>query len=264
VRSYYAEGEYLSGAPPQALYYGIDKLASIRRVFASPSTAPAYGFDPYGVPLQATTPVTDFVYAGMFFNADSGLYLARYRTYDSPTGRWLSRDLLGEATDAAANLYSYVAGSPLSSKDPAGLLPPSPQDLPEPPPLSQSCNDDGGSGPLLAQIPPTFFPGRLPPVVGPRPVTPPPEPMPPGSAGGPGAGKAFPRSFNKEQPEGTPCVYCGEPTTQEPGPNQLNGDHVIPKSRGGNNSPENYAPSCRTCNLEKGARTPEEWGGPVY
>ena len=51
------------------------------------------------MPLQATAPVTDFVYAGMFFNADSGLYLTKYRAYDPVSGRWLSRDPLGEDAD---------------------------------------------------------------------------------------------------------------------------------------------------------------------
>ncbi|MBS0222383.1 MAG: hypothetical protein JSR91_16750 [Proteobacteria bacterium] len=67
--------------------YGIDQIGSVRRAFASTSSAPAYSYDPYGVPLQGTAPVTDFVYAGMFYNADSGLYLTRYRAYDPMAGR---------------------------------------------------------------------------------------------------------------------------------------------------------------------------------
>lgn len=96
TRSYYDEGEFVPGAPNQPYYYGIDQIGSVRRAFASTSSAPAYGYDPYGVPLQATAPVTDFVYGGMFYNADSGLYLTKYRAYDSVAGRWLSRDPLGE------------------------------------------------------------------------------------------------------------------------------------------------------------------------
>jgi len=84
------------------------------------------------------------------------------------------------------------------------------------------------------------------------------EELPTGSAGGPGAQKAFPRSMN-DQPEGTPCTYCKTPTTREPGPEQYNGDHIIPKVKGGNNTPENHLDSCRTCNLNKGPRTPAEW-----
>jgi RHS repeat-associated protein len=123
IRSYYDEGEYLPGTPAQTLYYGIDQIGSVRRVFASTSSAPAYGYDPYGLPLQGTPPTTDFVYAGMFFNADSGLYLTQYRAFDAVAGRWLSRDPLGETTSASGNLYPYVNGQPIGSRDPSGLLP---------------------------------------------------------------------------------------------------------------------------------------------
>jgi len=87
------------------------------------------------------------------------------------------------------------------------------------------------------------------------------EELPPGSANGPGAGKAFPRNLGKPGPgEDTPdCLYCGKPTTREPGPDQYNRDHIVPKRGGGNNTPDNLAPSCRTCNLQKGPRTPLEW-----
>lgn len=97
-----------------------------------------------------------------------------------------------------------------------------------------------------------------PPVFLPRPTTPL-EELPPGSAGCSGAGRLFPRKFNEQQPENVPCTYCGRPTTEEPGTDKLNGDHIIPRSQGGNNEPPNYAPACRTCNLQKGPRTPSEW-----
>jgi hypothetical protein len=84
------------------------------------------------------------------------------------------------------------------------------------------------------------------------------EELPAGSAGGKGAGKPFPRSLN-DKPEGTPCQYCGTPTTREPGPDRYNGDHNIPRSQGGNRSPENHIDSCRDCNLGKGPRTPGQW-----
>jgi RHS repeat-associated protein len=120
IRSYYDEGEYLPGTPAQTLYYGIDQIGSVRRVFATTTSATAYGYDPYGVPLQATAPTTDFVYAGMFFNADSGLNLTKNRIFDPAAGRWLSRDWLGEETDPAGNLYPYASGNPISYTDPKG------------------------------------------------------------------------------------------------------------------------------------------------
>ena len=121
TRSYYDEGEYVPGTPAQTLYYGIDQIGSVRRVFESAAGAPAYGYDPLGAPLQATAPITDFVYAGMFYNADSGLYLTKHRVYDSTAGRWLTRDPIGERSDPLANLYAYVGGNPISVTDTSGL-----------------------------------------------------------------------------------------------------------------------------------------------
>jgi len=122
IRSYYKEGEFVPGSPAQPIYYGVDQLGSVRRAFASPTNAPAYAYDPYGVPLQVTVPLTDFGYAGMLTHAESGLYLTNYRAYDPVAGRWLSRDPLGESSDPAANLYAYVGGNPLKLVDPLGLV----------------------------------------------------------------------------------------------------------------------------------------------
>lgn len=52
------------------------------------------------------------------------------------------------------------------------------------------------------------------------------------------------------------CAYCGSKKN-------LTIDHVIPKSRGGDNSWENLITSCITCNREKGNKTPEEAGMPL-
>lgn len=118
TKSYYAEGEF---APAGGVYYGPDQIGSVRRAFTA-STSPAYDNDPYGVPLQTTAPATDFTYAGLVLNLDSGLLLATYRPYGSGVGRWLSRDPVGEVGDAAGNLYGYVGGDPLYKSDPRGLI----------------------------------------------------------------------------------------------------------------------------------------------
>ncbi len=124
TRSYYDEGELVPGSPAQPLYYGPDQIGSVRRVFASATSAPAYGYDPYGNALQGTAPLTDFNYAGMFYNADSGLYLTQYRAYDPVAGRWLSRDPISEATDRTANMYVYANGIPTVYVDPDGRFVP--------------------------------------------------------------------------------------------------------------------------------------------
>jgi 5-methylcytosine-specific restriction endonuclease McrA len=50
------------------------------------------------------------------------------------------------------------------------------------------------------------------------------------------------------------CQYCGR---QLP-PSELTLDHVYPRSRGGESAWENLVACCRSCNHEKGNRTPEE------
>lgn len=133
VREYYAEGELLQGTPAQPYFYGIDQIASVRRIFASTSSAPAFAFEPYGVPLQVSTPPTSRAYAGMFLSPDSGLYLTHFRPYSPSNGQWLSRDLIGGRSDHAVNLYQYVNAEPISRRDPLGLDPIQVQPLLPPP-----------------------------------------------------------------------------------------------------------------------------------
>lgn len=52
------------------------------------------------------------------------------------------------------------------------------------------------------------------------------------------------------------CLYCGNSFPAH----KLTRDHIIPKSRGGDDSWLNSATSCTECNHAKGNRTPEEWG----
>jgi RHS repeat-associated protein len=124
LREFLPEGEYLPGTSPQALYYGVDQIGSVRRVFATADSAPAYDYDAYGLPLCTGSPLTLRGYAGLLTDPVGGTSGARYRTYDPLLMRWLSRDPLGEATGAGqgTNLYGYVLGDPLGTTDPSGLL----------------------------------------------------------------------------------------------------------------------------------------------
>lgn len=84
-----------------------------------------------------------------------------------------------------------------------------------------------------------------------------------GSSGGPGAGKRFSKPVKgaAEESAGGKCVFCGKETTRSPGPQQRNIDHAVPKSRGGNNTLDNAQNTCRTCNLDKGTKTTDEYMG---
>src|SRR5215468_9515177 len=50
------------------------------------------------------------------------------------------------------------------------------------------------------------------------------------------------------------CQYCGDKKAA----NELTLDQILPRSRGGDNSPINIVAACLACNNRKGDRTPEE------
>jgi 5-methylcytosine-specific restriction endonuclease McrA len=50
------------------------------------------------------------------------------------------------------------------------------------------------------------------------------------------------------------CQYCGE----KMGVAELTLDHIMPRSRGGDNSPVNIVTACMACNSRKSDRTPAE------
>ena len=58
-------------------------------------------------------------YTGHHHHGKSGLVLTWYRAYDPVTGRWLSRDPIGE--NGGINLYGYVGNSPVNLWDALGL-----------------------------------------------------------------------------------------------------------------------------------------------
>jgi RHS repeat-associated protein len=58
-------------------------------------------------------------YTGHDFQAELGLYLTHYRTYEPALGRWLSADPIGE--NGGWNLYGYVGNHNTMLTDPLGL-----------------------------------------------------------------------------------------------------------------------------------------------
>jgi 5-methylcytosine-specific restriction endonuclease McrA len=55
------------------------------------------------------------------------------------------------------------------------------------------------------------------------------------------------------------CAYCGKKKSV----NELDIDHVLPKSRGGPHEWTNVVTSCRACNLKKADKLPEEASMPL-
>ena len=55
------------------------------------------------------------------------------------------------------------------------------------------------------------------------------------------------------------CQYCGKKVSNK----DFTVDHIIPRSRGGVNSWENFVVACFPCNIKKRDRTPKEAGLPL-
>lgn len=121
-RRFYREGEQrLGGSDAGNYFYTRDHLGSIREVTDSTATVRArYDYDPYGRREKLSGNLDcDFGFTGHFTHEASGLVFTLYRAYDSETGRWLSRDPIGEA--GGINVYGYVANNPINLWDPLGL-----------------------------------------------------------------------------------------------------------------------------------------------
>ena len=72
----------------------------------------------------ATTPADwDFLFHGEFLDSPSGYYNYGYRFYNTATGRWPSRDPIGEWS--GINLYGFVENNGVNEWDVLGQTPPS-------------------------------------------------------------------------------------------------------------------------------------------
>jgi RHS repeat-associated protein len=128
-------------------FYTLDHLGSIREVTDTAGAVQArYAYDPFGrrTKLSGSLDV-DLGFAGLYEHVPSGLQLALYRPYDSDTGRWLSRDPIGES--GGHNLYRYAWNDPINWLDPDGLSP-CPQGIQGP------LNSLGGGGSRPPRSPP--------------------------------------------------------------------------------------------------------------
>jgi RHS repeat-associated protein len=124
TRRFFAQGETQSEPGGTAkLFYTRDHLGSVREATDSTGVLKArFDYQPYGEQLVLAAGITpSFGFTGHFRHQASGINLTHYRGFDPGTGRWLSRDPLGEA--AGLNLYAYVYGDPINLVDPTGEHP---------------------------------------------------------------------------------------------------------------------------------------------
>ncbi len=123
VKQYHAQGEFLPGAvaPLNKVFYTKDHLGSVRELVNGNGTLQTrYDYDLWGGRTKITGTVESEVgYTGHHHHGKSGLMLTWYRAYDPVTGRWPSRDPIGE--EGGINLYGYVSNNPVNFWDPLGL-----------------------------------------------------------------------------------------------------------------------------------------------
>ncbi len=108
-----------------SLIYARNHLGSVTDTLTPDGRAVTHTeYGPYGELVKSQGRAeyrSDFGYAGMQYHAASGMYLTLFRAYDPGTGRWVSRDPIGER--GGIHLYSYVNGNPIGYRDPRGTNP---------------------------------------------------------------------------------------------------------------------------------------------
>ncbi len=121
-------------------YYHKDALGSITAMTdVNGQVAQTYEYDSFGNIANQTGNIENpFTYTGREYDAETGLYFYRTRSYDQKSGRFASEDLIGfrgglnlyEATDSVgkpsvsqANLYNFVDNNPANEIDPLGKNP---------------------------------------------------------------------------------------------------------------------------------------------
>lgn len=120
TKRFYAQGEQIGGS---AYFYSRDHLGSIRELTDGAGVVHArYDYDPYGVRVKLSGDLeADFGFTGHYVSSQyADLAFAPLRVYSANLDRWISRDPIGEK--GGANLYGYVANTPMTLTDPLGLF----------------------------------------------------------------------------------------------------------------------------------------------
>jgi RHS repeat-associated protein len=120
VKRFFIRGEQRGGTN---LYYFSDHLGSPRELTDTSSAIQAeYGYSPFGVRKKlAGNTDSPFGFTGLLSHDSSETLFAVYRAYSPRSGRWLSRDPIGER--GGLNLYAYVGQNPLRWTDRFGYSP---------------------------------------------------------------------------------------------------------------------------------------------
>jgi RHS repeat-associated protein len=104
------------------VYDGNGNVMGYMRASDGVMVAP-YEYGPFGELLRATGSLAqtfNHLFSTKYFDWETGLSYYGHRYYSPTTGRWLSRDPIGE--DGGDNVYAFVQNNPLNSYDIEGLL----------------------------------------------------------------------------------------------------------------------------------------------
>ncbi len=117
--------------PASTVYYQHDALGSTTALTDSAGTVvervtyDVYGLpsftDATGTPIAASAQDNRFLFTGREWFPDLRLQDNRHRYYSPDTGRWLSRDPIGE--EGGINLYAYVGNDVVNQTDIFGMSP---------------------------------------------------------------------------------------------------------------------------------------------
>lgn len=102
-------------------YDGNGNVSALVKAMDS-STSATYEYSPFGETIRTTGPVSKpnpFRFSTKYADDESDLIYYGFRFYGASTGRWLSRDPIGE--DGGLNLQNFVHNGPLSAIDALGL-----------------------------------------------------------------------------------------------------------------------------------------------
>ena len=99
--------------------YGWDLTKNICEIYGQHGyIRTAYTYSPYGEVSFSGDVAQPIQWSSEFYDSETGLAYYNYRHYNPTTGRWLSRDNLGEKADS--NLYIFVRNNGISNVDQLG------------------------------------------------------------------------------------------------------------------------------------------------
>jgi RHS repeat-associated protein len=138
---------------PSTHFASYDGNGNVRALVnaASGTVSAGYEYGPFGELIRKSGVMANanpFRFSTKYQDDESDQLYYGYRSYNPSTGRWLSRDPIGEA--AGLNLYGMVDNSPVTSVDRDGqqIFPNYPPPILPPPPPSPGVGDQLNPGGL--------------------------------------------------------------------------------------------------------------------